>query len=67
VIPPPPPPPTPQVDLFIPATVERVITPEQRARIALIQVEFAQAVSALLTRSYGEIAEVLRGAPDQDQ
>jgi hypothetical protein len=62
-----PPTPTPQVDLYVPPAVERIVTPEQRFRIALIQVEFAQAVSAQLARSYAEIAEVLRGAPVQSR
>jgi hypothetical protein len=65
--PPPPPPPTPQVELYIPAMVERVITPEQRVQIALIQVEFAEAVSAQLARSYAEIAVVLRGSAVQSR
>ncbi len=60
-----PPTPSPQLNLFIPATVDRVITADQRARIALVEVEFAQGVSALLTRSYEKIAELLRSPPDQ--
>jgi hypothetical protein len=60
-----PPSPSPQLNLFIPATVDRVITADQRARIALIEVEFAQGVSALLTRSYIAIAELLNSPTDQ--
>jgi hypothetical protein len=61
------PPSPPPIDLFVPPLADRVASPEQRRKIALIQVEFAQAVSAQLTRSYGEVAEILRAPPVQEK
>ena len=57
---PPPPPPPPPLALYIPDTALADATDEQRAKIALIELEFAQKVSVLLSKTYSEITALLR-------
>jgi hypothetical protein len=62
--PPPPPPPPPPLALYIPAGVTADANAEQRARIALVEIEFSHRVSSLLAKSYSEVMAILRdGAP----
>jgi hypothetical protein len=55
-----PPPPPPPLALYIPDTALADATDEQRAKIALIELEFAQKVSVLLSKTYAEITTLLR-------
>ena len=57
VVPPPPPPP---VALYVPDSVTDTITDEQRAAIAVIELEFAGRVSDLLREAYAKILDVVR-------
>ena len=52
--------------LAIPATVWETATQEQQARIAKIQIDYAQRVSRVLLRAYGAISTVLdKDAPQK--
>ncbi len=53
----------PQLTLSVPALVLQSLSVEQRSRIAKIEIAFAQRVSRVLLRSYGEIADVLGREP----
>ena len=61
----PPPPPPPPIALYVPASVLEILSPEQQAKIAQIEVEFAQRVSNVLSKSYNEILAVIRGGETQ--
>ncbi len=57
---PPPPPPPPPLALYIPPGLTDSASDEQLAKIALVELDFAQKVAGLLTRSYGEVLSIVR-------
>jgi len=55
---PPPPPPGP-FDLPLPDGIQDQLNPEQAKKVTGVQVKFAQGVSELLTKSFGEVSDIL--------
>ena len=52
-----------QFDLPLPHGVEDNLTPEQAAKVGKVKVKFAQGVGELITKSFGEVSEVLDQKP----
>jgi hypothetical protein len=46
--------------LYIPPGLTDSASDEQLAKIALVELDFAQKVAGLLTRSYGEVLSIVR-------
>lgn len=52
-----------QFDLPLPHGVEDNLTPEQAAKVDKVKVKFAKGVGELITKSFGEVSEVLDEKP----
>lgn len=48
-----------QFDLPLPEGIEDQLNPEQAKKVTKVQVNFAQGVSELLTKSFGEVSDIL--------
>ena len=46
-------------DLPLPEGIEDHLNPEQAKKVTKVQVNFAQGVSELLTKSFGEVSDIL--------